>query len=146
MFFRELSFSRIDAPYLPLSHIQTNFPCFFEIHFGKGIAEHEQLFDVLRKHGKVETATHAIEVGGTGSWKTFMVSDRKTGEILIEKKFYKADFNDLLTDEKFKPYLDQLIEGVFVRGIENPAEMEIDTESYEEVRSIALEIEDDLIS
>ena len=120
--------------------------CNFEIHFGKGIAEHEQLFDVLRKHGKVETATHAIEVGGTGSWKTFMVSDRKTGEILIEKKFYKADFNDLLTDEKFKPYLDQLIEGVFVRGIENPAEMEIDTESYEEVRSIALEIEDDLIS
>lgn len=120
--------------------------CNFEIHFGKGIAEHEQLFDVLRKNGKVETATHAIEVGGTGSWKTFMVSDRKTGEILIEKKFYKADFNDLLTDEKFKPYLDQLIEGVFVRGIENPAEMEIDTESYEEVRSIALEIEDDLIS
>ncbi len=120
--------------------------CNFEIHFGKGIAEHEQLFDVLRKHGKVETATHAIEVGGTGSWKTFMVSDRKTGEILIEKKFYKADFNDLLADEKFKPYLDQLIEGVFIRGIENPVEMEIDTESYEEVRSIALEIEDDLIS
>jgi len=25
--------------------------CNFEIHFGKGIREHEQMFDLLRKHG-----------------------------------------------------------------------------------------------
>lgn len=120
--------------------------CNFEIHFGKGIEEHEQLFDVLRKHGKVETSKHSIEVGGTGSWKNFIVSDRKTGEVLIEKKFYKADFDKILEDEKYKPYLDALIQGVFVRGAENPAEMEIDHDSYEEVRSIALEIEDDLVN
>lgn len=120
--------------------------CNFEIHFGKGIEEHEQLFDVLRKHGKVETGKHSIEVGGTSSWKTFIVSDRKTGEVLIEKKFYKADFNKILEDEEYKPYLDALIHGVFVRGSENPAEMEIDPDSYEEVRSIALEIEDDLVN
>lgn len=119
--------------------------CNFEIHFGKGIQEHEQLFDVLRKHGKIETATHSIEIGGTSSWKTLMVADNKTGEVLIEKKFYKADFDKILQNEEYKPYIDTLIHAAFVKGPAAIEDLEIDHDSYEEMRSIALEIEDDLI-
>ena len=117
--------------------------CNFEIHFGKGIKEHEQLFDVLRKHGPETIKGNIVEVGGTGSWKTFSVASAKTGEIIEEKKFYKADFHEVLTNPDFKPYLDDLIAAAFVRSSGNES-LEIDTESYEEVRSVALELEDDL--
>ena len=47
----------------------------FEIHFGKGIREHEQVFDVLRKFGPTIAAGKQIEISGTGSWKTLVVTD-----------------------------------------------------------------------
>ena len=59
----------------------------FEIHFGKGIKEHEQIFDLLRKHGKAHVDGKMIEVAGTGSWKTYNVVEEKTGELLVAKKF-----------------------------------------------------------
>jgi recombination protein RecA len=74
----------------------------FEIHFGKGIVEHEQVFDVLRKHckdnGPIEISGRIISVEGTSAWKTLTVTDSKTGEEIVGKKFYKADFNDVWED------------------------------------------------
>ena len=72
----------------------------FEIHFGKGIVEHEQVFDVLRKHGSEVINDKEIKISGTGSWKSLQVSDSKTGEILVEKKFYKIDFGKVWKDPK----------------------------------------------
>ena len=70
----------------------------FEIHFGVGIKEHEQMFDLLRKHGQAEYEDKLIELSGTGAWKKLVVYSQKTGEVLTEKKFYKADFCEIVND------------------------------------------------
>lgn len=116
----------------------------FEIHFGKGIKEHEQLFDVLRKHGAATSDGKSIEVSGTGAWKNFVVSCAKTGEVLVEKKFYKSDFEEVLKNPEYKEYFEDLIEQAFVRRASRIDDLDIDAESYEEVRAISDELEETL--
>ncbi len=118
--------------------------CKFEIHFGVGIKEHEQLFDVLRKHGEATIGDKVIRVAGTSAWKTLLVSDAKTGEVIAEKKFYKADFDEVLKDPEYKGYLEDLIEQAFVTRMSNPDSSNVDAESYEEVRALADDLEDTL--
>jgi recombination protein RecA len=72
--------------------------CKFEIHFGIGIKEHEQIFDELRKHGNEVIDGREVSVSGTGTWKVLTVQDVATGKPILEKKFYKADFDKLLED------------------------------------------------
>ncbi len=116
--------------------------CEFEIHFGKGIREHEQLFDFLRKHGAQQIGDNIVSVSGTSSWKELIVADAKTGEVKIEKKFYKSEFDQVLSSSEFKPYLDDLIEAAFVKKMTANENMDIDTESYEEVRAVSMDLED----
>jgi len=116
--------------------------CNFEIHFGVGIIEHEQLFDVLRKHGPIALDGKIIEVSGTGSWKSLTVADEKTGELSVEKKFYKADFHEILEASEYKNYLEDLIETALVKKSNSNEFLDIDTESYEEVRAVADDFED----
>ena len=85
-----------------------------------------------------------IKIGGTSSWKTFTVTDVKTGEIKIEKRFYKADFDQLLKNPEYSSYLESLLELAMTHKMQDESEQNVDTESYEEVRSIALDIEDEL--
>tara|TARA_R110000824_G_scaffold211274_2_gene397279 strand:- start:657 stop:1850 length:1194 start_codon:yes stop_codon:yes gene_type:complete len=118
--------------------------CNFEIHFGIGIKEHEQLFDVLRKHGEADVDGKMISVSGTGAWKLLTVSDSKTGETLVEKKFYKSDFDKVLEDPKYKTYIEDLTEMAFARSMASSAAIDIDEESYEEVRAISMDLEDSL--
>jgi recombination protein RecA len=120
--------------------------CNFEIHFGKGIQEHEQLFDVLRKHGPADVGKHIIEIAGTSSWKTLTVTEKKTKKTIVEKKFYKSDFFEILENPEYQGFIHTLMKCAFIKGENNPAEYDIDHDSYEEMRSIALEIEDDLLS
>lgn len=114
----------------------------FEIHFGVGIKEHEQMFDLLRKHGKTEWENKLIEMSGTGAWKKLTVFSQDTGEVLVEKKFYKADFGEIVNDPEYGPYIEAMLEDALVRK----SQQSVDLESYEEVRAAALEIEDELIS
>jgi len=116
----------------------------FEIHFGKGIREHEQVFDLLRKHGAEVVDGNEIVVSGTGAWKTLMVSSAKTGEVIVEKKFYKQDFGEVMYSSEYGPYIDSLLRACMVKEY-SPQNMEVDAESYEEIRSIAMEIEEDLL-
>ena len=118
----------------------------FEIHFGVGIKEHEQIFDVLRKHGAEIIDGKEILVSGTGAWKQLHIADSETGEVLAEKKFYKHDFENVLRDPICKPYVDVLLERAYVRKNLTRDEMNIDAESYEEIRTIAMEFGDDVIS
>ena len=73
----------------------------FQIIFGKGIREHEEIFDVLRKHGEVEHEGKKISIEGNGAWKSLIVISDK-GVVEIEKKFYKADFLEIMTDPQYK--------------------------------------------
>tara|TARA_B100000131_G_scaffold323267_1_gene381214 strand:- start:24517 stop:25779 length:1263 start_codon:yes stop_codon:yes gene_type:complete len=119
--------------------------CKFEIHFGIGIKEHEQIFDVLRKHGKELIDGKEVCIAGSGTWKSLMVTDAKTGEVLVEKKFYKTEFDQILKDPEYSAYTDALLERAMVKKMSNPNEINIDPESYEEVRAVALDLEEDLI-
>ena len=119
--------------------------CNFEIHFGKGIVEHEQVFDELRKYGAAIIDGKEVHVKGTSAWKNLIVTDTKTGEVLVEKKFYKADFGEVWKDPAYKSYIDSLLDDCLVRKMNDPASANLDTESYEEVRAVAMEINlDDL--
>lgn len=89
--------------------------CNFEIHFGIGIKEHEQLFDMLRRAGSFIDGDQEVTVGGTGSWKTFTVVNTKTGEEIISKKFYKAEFDKILSNKEYSGYLDDFIEHVMIK-------------------------------
>jgi len=116
----------------------------FEIHFGKGIKEHEQVFDLLRKHGPEVIGTNEVTVTGTGAWKSLTVSDTKTGELKVEKKFYKQDFGEVMYSPEYGGYIDALLKACLVKEF-SPQDLNVDVESYEEIRSIAMEIEEDLI-
>jgi len=113
----------------------------FQIHFGKGIVEHEEVFDVLRKHGPATCGNHVIGVSGTGQWKNLSVVDRETGEEFISKKFRKKEFNEILSDKEYSQYTDSLLEKAMIKIMGDPNSVSIDTESYEEIRSIAESIE-----
>ena len=88
--------------------------CEFDIIFGKGIVEHEYIFDEVRawckENGGAILDDSKVTITGDGAWKELVVSSEKTGEVLITKKFYKADFGDVMRDEKYKKYIDTVIE------------------------------------
>ena len=119
--------------------------CNFEIHFGVGIKEHEQLFDVLRKHGPEILDGKEVSIAGTGSWKSLNVTDTQTGEVILEKKFYKADFDKVLEDPEYSQYCNFLISKAFTRVMSSEESQDFDAESYEEVRAVSLEMENELI-
>jgi hypothetical protein len=120
----------------------------FEIHFGKGIVESEQLFDELRqfceKSGKALVDGKHISVSGTGAWKTFEVSDAESGEVLHEIKFQKSTFQELVIDNPLvKKYFDELVDAAFIIGNtdEHFTFASIDTDSHEEVAAAKQAIE-----
>jgi protein RecA len=92
--------------------------CEFDILFGKGISEHEYLFDELRAYcdstGPVVADGSKIMIEGTGPWKTLSVYDKNTGEVVLEKKFYKAEFGDVMRDPQYKPFIDRVAEAALM--------------------------------
>jgi len=86
----------------------------FDIIFGKGIVEDEYLFDECRSHckenGPVKRKGHAINISGEGAWKELSVVDEKTGEVVVEKKFYKSEFGSLMRDEVHGPFIMEVID------------------------------------
>lgn len=91
----------------------------FQIHFGKGIVEHEEIFDVLRDAGERQVGNKLICVSGDGAWKVFTVTDIDRGVTIIEKKFHKAEFSEIMKTPEYKPYIDDLVEAVMVRTKDN---------------------------
>lgn len=115
--------------------------CNFEIHFGKGIKEHEQVFDVLRKHGLESIDNYDIEISGAGAWKNLCVTTRDSGEVIIDKKFYKADFHEIINHPEYGQYVDMLLEKAMIRKneLDDP---DIDAESYVEMSEVANQVFD----
>ena len=110
----------------------------FRIIFGKGIEEHEEVFDVLREHGPDMVNDHQVTVEGTGAWKLLKVTN-EANETVVEKKFYKSDFGDVWRDVQYKSWIDGLLDRALIRT--KPVDqLDIDPESYEEVRAAAIEL------
>tara|TARA_Y100001963_G_scaffold160093_1_gene267770 strand:- start:21968 stop:23119 length:1152 start_codon:yes stop_codon:yes gene_type:complete len=113
----------------------------FEIHFGVGIKEHEQVFDVLRKNGPEEINGKRVSVAGTGAWKNFEVIDIETGEVIIEKKFRKSDFDTMISSKEYRKYIADFLEVAMVKKF-NVDSLDIDEDSYEEIRSLSVSMEE----
>ena len=124
--------------------------CDFEIHFGKGVFEHEQTFDVLRRfckeNGPVSFGPYEIEIAGTSAWKTLVVAETESGKNKIEKKFYKAEFGDVWSDPKYKNYVTAVFNAAFADIVGDTFKSaDISADSYEEMRQIAMDIGDDFV-
>jgi recombination protein RecA len=89
----------------------------FEIHFGRGIVEHEQILDIIRTHckescketGGVRLGEHLLNLSGDGTWKSLTVSSASTGEVYLEKKFQKSGFAEMLVDDTHGPLLQEML-------------------------------------
>jgi recombination protein RecA len=112
----------------------------FEIHFGVGLKEHEQIFDLLRKNGSEEVGGKKIEVSGTGGWKNLSVIDIETGELIVDKKFRKSEFDEILNDEMYSHYLEDALEAAMVKRFN--CDPDVDLESLSEVEALVIEMED----
>ena len=113
----------------------------FQIHFGKGIVEHEELFDMLRKNGPEIIDGKNIEVTGSSQWKKLEVTDISTGELIVEKKFRKNQFDSVMADELYKDFILDLTEAALVKMMGNPNSFDIDPESYEEIKALSEELD-----
>lgn len=98
----------------------------FDIIFGKGIVEHEYVFDELRAYCEKNKVTAPydhpkdgkrkveISVSGTSAWRLLSVSDVESGEVYIEKKFNKSNFDTIMKDPAYKPFIDRVIDDAYV--------------------------------
>lgn len=86
----------------------------FQIHFGKGIVEHEELFDRLREAGTQSANGKEITVSGDGAWKLLKVVDEATQMTIIEKKFTKSQFGELINDSTYGSFIEDAIEKALV--------------------------------
>lgn len=97
----------------------------FDIIFGKGIVEHEYIFDEVRAYcdnnkvlldytdAKGNASKVNVNISGTSAWRLLTVNDETTGEVLIEKKFYKSDFDEIMKDPAYKPFVDKAIDAAY---------------------------------
>lgn len=89
----------------------------FKILFGKGIDESVELYDSLfayLKKNDIIIDGKQMNVSGGGSWKLLEVTDTKTGEVLLEKKFQKKNFKTLLDSKEWGPTLHIMLNEQFV--------------------------------
>ena len=115
----------------------------FQIHFGKGIVEHEEMFDLLRKHGIVyddDEAKRSYLVSGVGGWKSIELFD-ENGTVIDSKKFRKTEFNEIIEDDFWGPIVDIILKDAMVKKMGTSAGVDIDTESYEEMKALADELD-----
>ena len=112
--------------------------CHFEIHFGVGVKEHEQITTLLRSSEDVEFEGKTYSVEGAGAWKTLSVSNTKTGEVLVEKKFTKSSMEDLLKSEEFLPHIETMLSQTLIKNFSG--NLDVDANSYEEVRAVAMDL------
>lgn len=111
--------------------------CEFQIHFGKGLVDHEETFDLFRiisgKNGVKMENGDTVFISGTGAWKEFSVCN-ENGEVIVEKKFYKADFKELLENPEYADYMEALYDAALVvrPGVEHPTQGGAHTETEKE--------------
>jgi recombination protein RecA len=103
----------------------------FEIHFGKGLSEAEYIFDILRESPKFVNGTKTIDISGTGSWKKLEVIDSQTGEVITEKKFYKAEFGHLMKDKNYAKYINDYLEHIMIKKFNITDESEKNDDKHE---------------
>ena len=112
----------------------------FQIHFGVGIIEHEEIFDVVREYcswredkelGMLEKNGKLLKIEGTSAWKTLTVVNSASGEIEIEKKFTKSKFDEIIADPAYATYVDDLLEAAMTHTIIEDDDAKLEAEKTE---------------
>jgi hypothetical protein len=107
----------------------------FQIHFGRGIFEHEEIYDVLRmyceKNGPIEKDGKKLLVDGGGAWKSLTVTD-SSGNVIVTKKFTKKDFDKVVSDPVLGKYVDDMMEAAYVKLPSKSEQDEVLNDSGEE--------------
>lgn len=112
----------------------------FEIHFGQGIEEWEQLFEEIQRTGEIRTDDGYLISCGGASKKTLLVSNAETGEVIHEKKFFKREFKQVLENEVFRPWINRLLDATFIKKFNDPT-LESELEAEEELAREAQEMQ-----
>ena len=60
----------------------------------------------------------------------------------ISKKFRKKQFDEILDDLEYSNFIEGLLELAMTKIMGNAENLNIDPESYEDIRSLSLELED----
>jgi len=122
--------------------------CEFQIIFGVGVIEFEEVFDLFRAHcaevikvspAGVKIGNEYVNVYGTSAWRNFTVSDAGTGEVILDKKFHKSDFDKILYAPEYAKYMDALFESALVMKSDtqaHPTFEDLDSSSLEEVEAV----------
>ena len=100
----------------------------FQIMFGKGIYENDEIFDLLREYCKnskrgVEVNGKTVNLAGDAAWKTFTVMNNKTGEVETEIKFYKQEFmQKVFNKPEYSQYVNALMDAALISSSEENLE------------------------
>jgi recombination protein RecA len=121
--------------------------CAFQLIFGYGIIEHEEIFDVLREYcaksgaAKMEDTNITVEVSGAAAWKNFLVKDTATGEIHADVKFNKADFAAKVLDKpEYAKWVKVLMDAAYIQlGASHSTYVGADLNSDEEAKAVAID-------
>jgi hypothetical protein len=57
-----------------------------------------------------------VKISGTGPWKELNVFDAETGIVVLEKKFYKNDFADIMRDPTYAAFVNAVIDSAYTLG------------------------------
>lgn len=118
--------------------------CEFDIIFGKGIQEHEFLFDEVRSYcddnkvlmehvdTKGNKSNVEIKISGTSGWKELLVNDVQTGEVIVSKKFHKAEFGDIMKDPEYTTFVMKAIDAALTVKFDGVAAVEGDSPESDE--------------
>lgn len=110
----------------------------FQIHFGKGIVEHEEIFDVIREYvdwrdkkglGTLEKDGKLLRIEGTGAWKTLSIADAASGEVEVEKKFTKSKFDEIIADPTYSKCVDDLLEAAMTAAVDDDEDAKAEGEA-----------------
>lgn len=119
----------------------------FNIIFGKGIEEDEQIFDAVRvwcdnQPDKcfMDADGNKITLEGTGSWKYFRVTKKGENDPFIDLKFYKNNFGEEVIRGPHKVFFERLFEATFKHSPEGGVtSVDDEPEDYETAKARTLE-------
>lgn len=89
----------------------------FDILFGQGIFEAETICDMLSdatKKSPIERDGKQYQIQTAGAWKTLLVNTSEDGEIVCDKKFQKAHFEEMMSSEEYGSIIMDMIDSVMV--------------------------------
>lgn len=120
--------NKVSVPYRSVS---------FEIHFGKGIVEHEHIFDYLQSYCSKQEDNMIVLQNGmraslctVGAWKQFNLYDQDGVEI-VSKSFRMNEFADIMAE--YKDYFEQIMDAAYIIPTGNSNSLEPDSKNENQI-------------